>query len=272
MTSLPISLPPHYTPVVKKGDKVIFGQLLAKREQKDEKDSPQPLSTSEVAIDLSAALYVPTGDVRRFLKKAPGDSISIGDSIAEKSVGLGLKKQIIYSEISGTVSRFERDSGKLYVKGQYSLPETPVKPQKLEIFSPLAGIISVCNNDEIVIETESKTLTGSEGFGGTVTGEILVLVTEDDKPAIVSSQIVKDAIGKILLLPDIDTEALVKADAIGVAGILGTEFSKQLLAYLSSRKLDITVISIDPAIGKKLLKSKNPVILHGLEKSILLQE
>ena len=272
MTSLPISLPTGYSAVVKKGDKVTVGQLIAKSKKKTEESEGEHFPVGETVIDLSMVLSVSPGDVRKFLKKAPGDTVNVGDIIAEKSVGLGLKNQVIYSQIVGTVSRFERDSGRLYVRGQDSERVASVAPKNSGILSPLDGTISVCDNDGIVIESESKALIGTEGFGGLVAGEIVVLTPEDDRSAIVSSQIVKEAIGKILLLPDIDREALVKADAIGVAGILGTEFSEELLAHCRSSKLDISVLAIDPAIGKKLVKTKNPVILHGEEKSIILQE
>jgi len=272
MTSLPISLPPDYSPVVKKGDKVTNGQILATTKKKPEVLRQESLQASETMIDLAEALSVSDGAVRKFLTKAPGDTVSSGDIVAQRLVATGLKKLIVYSQVIGTVSRFERDSGRLYIRSESSEAVVPIAAKNADILSPLAGTISVCNNDQIVIESEDKALTGSEGFGGSVTGEIFVLTPEGDKAAIVSSQIVKEAIGKILLLPDIEREALAKADAIGVVGILGTELSEELLEHCRSSKLDISILAIDPAIGKKLVKFKNPVILHGEEKSIILQE
>ena len=274
MTSLPISLPPDYSLVVKVGDEVTSGQLLARSSIVDDtQESPTPISGHEVVIDLSTALGGSTDSVRRFLKKAPGDSVERGDVIAQKLSGLGLKKYMVVSDVSGTVTRYERDTGKLFIRADTAAPhDIASTPESTEILSPLAGTISVCNNDQIVIETESKALIGTAGFGGSVTGEIMVISPEKDTPTITSAQITKDAIGKILLLPNIDIEALVKADAIGVAGVLGIGFSEQLMEFLKSRKLDFPIIVIDPIIGKKLVKIKNPVTLHGEEMTVLLQE
>lgn len=272
MTSLPILLPPGYSPVVKKGDKVAAGQLLAKSTADHQALSEDQQAGSEVVIDLTIALGSNASSVRKFLKKAPGDSVGKGEIIAEKSASMGLKKQVVLSEIAGTLIRFERDSGKLYIRTEDASHAVPTIHEKSEILSPLAGVISLCNNDQIVIETESKAIVGTVGSGGTATGEIIVLSPEGDKVIISSSQITKDLIDKIVLLPDIAIEALVKADAIGVAGILGTEVSDKLIEYINSHKVGLPVIVIDATIGKKLLKIKNPVTLHGEEKSILLQE
>ena len=70
------------------------------------------------------------------------------------------------------------------------------------------------------------------------------------------AQITKDAIGAILLLPDIDKEAVAKAAAIGTSGIIGTDIKEDLFAYLQSRKIDLPVISVAPETGKKIIRSK----------------
>lgn len=272
MTSLPISLPTGYSPVVKKGDTVKSDQVLAVATVEKKKTNSTVPITSESVIDLSVALGSKPNALRKFLKKSPGDSISINDVIAEKSGTLGLKKQRVVSGINGTISSFERDTGKLYVQSADALPTASLIPEKTEILSPLAGKITVCNNDEIVIETEGKALVGSIGSGPCVTAQIVVLVPTEGKSAIASTQITPESIDKIVLVPDIDTEALVKADAIGVLGVLGTDFSKQLIEHIQTRKLGLAVIGIDPAIGKKLLKVNGSITIHGDQKTILLEQ
>jgi hypothetical protein len=272
MTSLPISLPTGYSAVVKKGDGVTSGQVLATSTVEKEKATSSPAVTSESVIDLSVALGSKPSALRKFLKKSPGDSVSVNDVIAEKPGAFGLKKQRVVSNVIGTIASFERDTGKLYVQSADALPTAPLAPEKKEILSPLAGKITVCNNDEIVIEIEGKALVGGIGSGPCVSADVLVLTPVEDKKAIVSAQITPEVINKIVLLPDIDTEALVKADAIGVLGVLGTGFSKQLIEYIETRKLGLAVIGIDPAIGKKILKVKGPITIHGDQKTILLEE
>jgi len=271
MTSLPISLPTGYSPVVKKGDTVTSDQVLAVAEVKKKITESSTPVASESVIDLSVALGSKPNALRKYLKKSPGDSISINDVLAEKSESLGLKKHRVVSNISGTVASFERDTGKLYVQSVDVTVPVPVGPEKSEILSPLAGKITVCNNDEIVIEAEGNALVGSIGSGPCVSAQIVVLVPQEGKSAISSTQITPESIDKIVLLPDVDTEALVKADAIGVLGVLGTEFSKQVIEYIETRKLGLAVIGIDPAIGKKLIKAKGSITIHGDQKTILLE-
>ncbi|HVZ59046.1 MAG TPA: hypothetical protein VG935_04825, partial [Patescibacteria group bacterium] len=242
MTSLPISIPAGFTIVVKKGDKINLGQVLATAS--DHKVSHTRATTSqtsgrELIIDFSEALNQPGDTGRKYLLKGPGDSVKKGDLLAVKKKGF--KKEEIRSEIDGIIVRFERDTGKLVLQtadGQALDTESTARERK-DITSPLAGEVTLCDNEKIVIETDSKTLVGSEGRGGTGQGKIIVLTPDDDQKMVSGTQITKDTIGKILLLPDIDKEAVAKAAAIGVAGILATKPSEELFSYMESRKIEL---------------------------------
>jgi len=113
-----------------------------------------------------------------------------------------------------------------------------------------------------------KTKAGEKGIGGKATGPLLVLSPEKEGGSIKNTDITKDAIGKIVLLPDIDKEAVAKAAAIGVVGILGTDLSADLFTYVTDRKIDLPIISIDQAIGKKLMKSKRDITINGKDQTV----
>ena len=278
MTSLPVTIPKGFSLVVKKGDSVKAGDLLAGRDALDESsvspESPPLEQGEEQSINLARAFSVNPTSTRKYLKKAPGDSVSVGEVVAARGKSLGLKQEEVVASVSGTVIRFERDTGRLIVRT--NTPVSFAQPVKIAtpstIVSPLAGTISVCNNDAIVIESESKTLVGSAGSGGAAKGELLVLSPLEGKDRVTSEQITKECSGKILLLPSIDREAVSKACAIDVAGILGTEVPKEVFEYLSLRKMDLPVIEIDLATGKKLMKSQKEIIIHGIEKVIVPQD
>ncbi len=272
MTTLPVTIPEGFTIVVKKGDKVEKNDLLAKAP--DDIAPPQP----ETVIDLTAVFNELPGTIRKYLLKGPGDRIENGEIIASRGRSLGLKKDQIISHLSGTIIRFDRGEGKLIVSRDDGEPSEAVSP---DILSPLAGSIKVCNNDSIVIQPDSdevvprdsikpaKVKGDSKGTGGKVTGPVMTLAPSGSDDIITSIQITRDTIGKILLLPDIEKDAIAKASAIGVAGILGTELSEDLFTYVKERKIDIPLMSIDQTEGKKLVKSKKTVTINGSDRSIV---
>lgn len=278
MNTLPIPLPPDFSVVVKKGDHVEKGDLLAKAQESSSQNS-----SSELIIDLVAVFNESANTVRKYLQKGPGDSIHDGDLIATRTRTLGLKSDSVVSHSNGTIVRFERDTGKLII--QSDKVTSPVTDASADILSPLAGNIKVCNNDSIVITPDEatdvpalkeastasilpKVKAGEKGIGGKATGQLLVLSPDKGNTSILSSDLTKEAIGKILLLPDIEKEAVAKASAIGVAGILGTDLAADLFTYVESRKIDIPIISIEQDLGKKLMKSKNDITINGKDQTV----
>lgn len=275
MTSLPISLPKGYKPIVKKGDLVKAGQTIATADQEIAPTIPPPDEIpvdNEIVIDLASAMDASGDAIRKYLSRGPGDSILKGDIIAKKPKTFGLKREEIVAAVSGTIVRYERDTGRLIIRTEGKEEKNIASPSSRpeEIISPLEGTVAVCNNDEIVIESESTDLVGTKGRGGTASGKVLVVQPQEDESLVSGTQITKDAIGAILLLPDIDKEAVAKAAAIGVKGIIGTALSEDLFAYLQSRKIDLPVISVDPEIGKKIIRAKNDIVIHGQERTIIL--
>lgn len=274
MTSLPISLPKGYKSIVKKGETVKAGQTVATVDPDTAPTTSSPdeaIQDTEIVIDLASAMNASGDAIRKFLTRGLGDSILKGDVIAKKPKSLGLKREEIIAEVSGTIVRYERDTGRLIIRteGEQAKRETPSSPPQ-EIISPLEGTVTVCNNDAIVIESEGTDLVGTKGRGGTASGKVVVIQPPDGKSVVSGTQISKDAIGTILLLPDIDKEAVAKAAAIGIVGIIGTALSEDLFAYLQSRKIDLPVISVDPEIGKKIIRAKNDIVIHGQERTIIL--
>lgn len=275
MTTLPITIPEGFIVVVKKGDTIGKDDLLAKAPEGMLATSP------ETVIDLTAIFNEMPNTVRKYLLKGPGDRVENGEIIASRGRSFGLKKDQVVSHLSGTIVRFDRGEGRLIISRDDGDAGEIVSP---DILSPLAGKIKVCNNDSIVIESESeeeipqksispaKIKAENEGIGGKVTGQVMTLVPSGSDDIITSSQITKDTIGKILLLPDIEKDAIAKASAIGVAGILGTDLSKDLFEYSKDRKIDIPLISIDQEEGKKLIKSKKAITIDGSTRTIVHDE
>lgn len=275
MTTLPVTIPEGFTIIVKKGDKVEKNDLLAK--------APEGMAVPppETIIDLTAVFNELPDTVRKYLLKGPGDRIEDGEIIASRGRSFGLKKDQVIAHVSGTITRFDRGEGRLIISRD---DVAPSETESLDILSPLAGSIKVCNNDSIVIQPDSdeevpvetikpvKVKADGKGTGGKVTGPVMTLAPSGSDDIITSIQITRDTIGKILLLPDIEKDAIAKASAIGVAGILGTELSADLFDYVKERKIDIPLVSVDQAEGKKLVKSKKAVTINGSDRSIVYED
>ncbi len=279
MTTLPVSVPEEYMIVVGKGDHVEQGEVLAKA------PAPKSSPVNELILDLVAIYNESPDSVRKYLKKAPGDSIHEGDIIASHSYSLGLKSDQVIAHVDGTIIRFERDSGKLIIQSDKAVGEE-LEDKKDDILSPLAGTIKVCNNDSIVLAPDKvidakeeekheeepepeipKVKAGEKGIGGKATGPLLTLEPEKGN-MVQSGEITKETMGKILLLPDIEKEAIAKASAIGVLGILGTDLSNDIFSYVLDRKIDLPIISIDQTLGKKLVKTKKDITMNGKDQTV----
>lgn len=273
MTSLPIAIPDGYKILVKKGDVIKAGDVLAVNEHGDMASSSLVHNSSDTLINIAYALHISPTSSHKTLLKAPGDMVKVGDVLAVKSKSFGLKKEQVVSHVTGTIVRFERDTGVLAIKGDGSdevvvdAPETSHK----EISSPLDGTIAVCNNDEIVLESESKDIVGSMGSGGAAQGKITLLIPKTGD-VVTGSQITSALKGSILFLPSIDKEAVVKASVVGVAGILGTDLSEDLFSYLLTRKIELPVVAVDVSFGKVLAKTTKTVAINGIKKIVVIQK
>lgn len=271
MSSLPITLSSGFVPTVKVGDNVSKGDTLAI----PTKDASSNTSTSqgdESIIDLSVIYATRPGNTGRLLKKSLGESIAVGDVLAERTSGLGLKKEQVLAKVAGTLFRFERDTGRLIIKKSDSSGSSDlVIPVVLEpLLSPLDGKITVCNNEQIVIEGKTTALAGVRGVGGKASGELMIIPGKDGEP-IESKAITGDMIGKVLLVPYMTRDALVKASAIGIAGVIGISIVQEDLDYLAEKKLDLPVVDIDKDTAKKLKeKSGRQIFIEGSEKILLL--
>lgn len=259
MTSLPILLAHRYTPIVKIGDNVIVGQLLA--EQTKDRD---------IVINIARELIVPVNHVAKYIKKNPGDKIIPNDILAKKTSRLGFQEAVVESKIYGTVLRFERDTGNLVVRAQDDQREYHNFVDTSQIVSPVDGSISLCDNDRIVIKTDKDVVEGSNGIGDCVSGELILLEIKEGE-SVQLHHLDTQAIGKIVMGTTFSREVLLKAIGIGVLGIIGTGMDEQDMAYITEKNMKISVVQVTPDSYEKLRKwSKKNVFLNGAAKAIIL--
>lgn len=250
MVLLPFQLDSGFTSNVKKGDLVKVGDILAERN-----------NTDNNIIPLATIFGVKPHTAGKFLKVRPGDSVNIGDILAVRK-GV-FKEDKIFSEVTGTVIAYDRSSGELMLH-----PTISGKKHE-EIRSPIDGIVAVCNNDQIVIETEKDVAVGGKGSGTHAEGVLF----QPDKTIGPNALYALDTHveGKILILLESDRDILLKAIGMDVGGILAGEVSDSDLSYLSSRNIPTPVIQLPETELKKVVKwVGKKVYIDAVGKTVLL--
>jgi hypothetical protein len=257
MTSLPVPLPDGFTPIVAVGTVVTVGQVLA-----------QKAANKEEIINILQSLNVSRSQIKKVLKKNPGDAINPGEIIAEKKNFFGKQQAAIVSSITGTILRYERDTGNLIIRTDESVTSS-------EVISPVDGTVDLCNNKEIVIRTDKAVTGGRVVSGINNTGELFILEESfiDDGSTNVLYYLDSRAIGKIILGGTFSRDVLIKGVGIGATGFLGLAIPDEDIAYLQEKKITIPVMEIDSESMQKLkTKQGKKVVLDTQNNVIIFQE
>ncbi len=257
MISLPILLPEGFSSLVVAGMDVTAGQVIAHK-----------ISPSEVTVNIAQGLNVPLKYVKKVLKKNPGDKVSQGDVIAEKRNLFGKKQAAIISEIEGIVTRYERDTGNLFVRIDQQTATN-------ELISPVDGRVDLCNNKEIVIHTDKAVTSGRVVSGANSTGEVFVLEESfaDRESSSMLFYLDSRAIGKVVLGGKFTREILIKGVSIGVAGFIGTDIREQDLEYMIQKKITVPAMEIDTEAMSQLIQWKGKdVRIDAQHKTVVLQK
>jgi hypothetical protein len=255
MPFLPILLSNNFVSAVKVGDIVTVGQVLAKKTK-----------TWEVSINLSDELAVPPHTVIHYVKKNPGDTFDIGEVLALKKNLWGKIVAQITSKSKGIVSRFERDTGELFL-----IPfSEDFKENEVYLVSPIEGKVALCNNEKILIDTDKNFLEAKKGIGGQDSKEIFVLDSED---TVELFNLNSKTIGKIVIGHFFPKDTLIKSVSMGISAIIGTKIMDSDIAYLQKRQMSIPIVevSIEDINKVKHWHGKNAFISGEGKTVILLQ-
>jgi hypothetical protein len=254
MASLPINIPVNFDILVKKGDRVHVGQVLA-RHSSSIKDAPSLQDTTECIVNLTSEFNARLSVVRKYLKKSPGDVLHKGDLLASKSSIFSLKKDNLISNVDGIILRFERDTGNLVIriKPSDNFNNVYLNANPEIIVSPLDGIVTVCNNDAVVIKGEDNIFQGTSGSIGKTQG-VLSTVHFKTGVEVKSSDLGVDDGGKILLVARIGREALAKAGALDVSGIITSNIDDADIVYLHERNISVPLVVVSEDVAEKLVK------------------
>ena len=252
MVSLPFQLTDDYTALVKQGDTIKVGQVLAEKEASDDKK-----------ISLAEAFSTKPRSTGKYVRVSAGDQVNEGDVIAVKKTLF--REEKVFSEVSGTVVGFERDTGDLVIKSSEK------GEKEKDLVSPIDGTVTVCNNEQIVIETDKDVLVGERGVGSTAEATLLEITPkEGQENSSLLFALDSQAIGKILLAETVDHDTLFKAIGMGVEGVITREVSDTDMNYLIQRNIATPVILLGHDAWKKVLHwVGKKAYIDGMGKTIL---
>lgn len=254
MTALPIQLPSGFFPQINVGDTVAVGDVLA-----------QSRGAEEVLINIATQLRIPVPKAKTKLKKIPGDTVVVGEVLAHTKGLLGFSKTEVVSNVAGTVTRYERHTGNLAIR-------TGSTAQPKMLVSPVAGTISLCDNEKIVIETPKSALVAEAGIGETTTGEVMLLESSFSAGNQENLLYYLDGrtIGKIVVASFFTREMLLKGVGLGVKGLIGANIAENDLSYLAARKdtIPVLTVGVESLAALKQWQGRK-VYLDGGSKSII---
>ncbi len=244
MISLPIPIPENFTPIVKAGDVVSVSSPIAEKKAKD-----------EVIINLSEMLGVKSKNAGKYLLKNPGDEVRKEEVLAIVKGFWGQKT--LRSRVHGTITRYERDTSNLAVRlSGFSANE--------KMLSPVDGVIDLCDNEKITIQTSKHAALGTKGIGMSAKGDVYFF-REKDAYALTS-----EASGKIIVGKSFDSEIILKGSALDALGMIATDIKDDALKFLRSRNLNMPVLEVDIDVLLQLEKwNDKKIFMDGSLKSIV---
>lgn len=259
MTSLPILIPSGFDSQVVIGQTILVGDILAKS---------HPLI--EASINISEKLNISPKKARYALLKNPGDEIKKDDVLAEKKTFFGITQQLLKSSVTGTVVRYERATGNLHIRMG---DEHPLYEEHL--ISPVEGIISVCNNEQIVINTKKHAAAGKSGVGERGEGEVFILekslhVDASTEDSNLIYYLDNHAVGKVIVGGMLTRDVLMKGIGMGAQGIIGTVIADDDLLYIQQKQLKTPIVTIENEVLEKLVEWKGKkVFLDGNARAVV---
>lgn len=163
-------------------------------------------------IRLAEKLGMEPQDVGPVCKVKAGDTLTVGELIAETKGIFGLGKQKIVSDIAGEIESISDVTGNILVR-EPSLP--------IEISAYVQGVVAeVLEGEGAVIETRGAMVQGIFGIGGERSGTIRVAV-KDCNEVLDAAHISDSDKDKILIGGSgVTLEAIQRASAVGAKGLV----------------------------------------------------
>lgn len=185
--------------------------------QGDQVDSDRVVARAELpgkvhVVNVVNQLGIVPEDLKDFMVKREGDRIEKGEVLAENKPLIAWFKTTVTSPITGIVETISNSTGQVLLREP---------PRRLDLFGYVDGrIIEVIPGQGVRIETTGAFIQGIFGVGGEAWGP-LAMVASGPEESLEAAQLTADHAGKIVIGGAfVRTEALQRAKAIGVKGIV----------------------------------------------------
>ena len=247
LLSIPLN---DFIPKVKTGDSVVSGQVIATKKGR----------ATDIEINVAETLDIKPGEAVKFILKRPGDRVEKGGLIAAKKGTFGMGGNGIRSKVYGTVIKIDEDLGILYVRARQ-------EDEEEDIFSPVDGVVELCDNKKIAIKTDKDAILADKISGnGIISAEIILLGKDEVDPSDINGKIK----GKIILGKFFQREAISKAFGIGAAGIISQNISDEEFEDLRKKNINTPIFIINEENFEKLVKYNGKKIYADTEKCLII--
>ena len=218
------------------------------------------------SIKVSEKLGVEAKEVKDLLKVSIGDSVEVGQLLAESKGLFGLFKGQVLSEFEGKVEDVSDVTGNVLVR------EPPVP---IEIAAYLRGrVAEIIPEEGAVVEARGAVVQGIFGVGGERVGALRTAVESPDD-VLDAGAIREDDAGKVLVGgSQVTLDAIRKAEKVGVLGLVaGAVRDLDLTEYLSydigvaitgNEPIPLTVIATE-GFGRLRMADRTFELLRSLE-------
>ena len=218
---------------------------------------PQP-------VNLANIMAMPPSDVPECVLVVEGDSVCVGDPLAQTKGIFGLGRTVVNSKHAGTVETVSRVTGQLIIRGA----DIPVA-----VKAYVGGsVVEVIEGEGCVIETEAAFIQGIFGIGGE-TGGVVRMACQDPSEELTGEHLDADMAACVVVGGARMTGATIeKARDLGIAALVSGGMDDQDLrdflgydlgvAITGSENLGITLV-ITEGFGEITMARRTFDLLAG---------
>jgi hypothetical protein len=216
-------LPVHGNVLVKKGDKVDYGKIVAEAF----------MTGDPMMIKVAMHLGVENQEIVDYMVKKVGDPVEANEPVAKYRGFFGLVKKDIPSPVKGVVETISTGSGQVIVRGD------PI-PVNVDAYIP-GEVIEVKEGSGAVIRTKAAIIQGIFGVGGETHGFLKILVKSNDE-VLTADKLSPDDKGRVVVGGSLVTlDALKKAVELGVSGVVAGGVGHVDLKDFMGRDLGVAI-------------------------------
>jgi transcription antitermination factor NusG len=195
-------------------------------------------------LNMANLLAMPPADVADCMLRKEGDTVKVGDELAQSKGIFGLFKNTVKSKHEGTIETISHVTGQVILRGE---------PIPIEVKAYLAGrVVEVIPEEGCVIENEITFIQGIFGVGGESYGTIKMAAAAHDQP-LTHDLITPDMKGCVIVGgARVTNEAIKHAIEVGAAGVVSGGIDDQDLKEILGYDLGVAITGTE-RIGLSVL-------------------